>query len=59
MNTRPDCQHDLQAHSNVLLADGRNFLVVFCGKCDRQWNCEPINFAPMGQPPRYTTTPID
>ena len=51
---KPDCQHDLSYHANTLLADGRNYLVAFCPKCNRQWNCEPINFAPMGEPPRYT-----
>ena len=53
---KPDCQHNLHYHSQTLLADGRNFLVAFCGKCDRQWDCQPINFAPGGEPPRYTAT---
>jgi hypothetical protein len=47
------CDHNLVAHTNTLLKDGRNPLVVYCTKCARQWNCESINFAPMGDQPEY------
>lgn len=45
--------HKLMAHSSVMLKDGRNPLVVYCYECGRQWSCESINFAPMGQPPKW------
>jgi transcription elongation factor Elf1 len=50
---RPDCQHDLQINVSSLLKDGRNPMSVFCGKCGRGWDCESINFAKMGDEPKW------
>lgn len=55
MTDKP-CQHKLYAHSNTLLSDGRNYLVVACTSCGRQWDCQPIDFShldPIGPKPRW------
>ena len=48
------CDHSLQIIANTLLSDGRNPLAVYCSKCARQWSCDSVNFAPMGNPPKWT-----
>lgn len=49
------CQHTLQpVQQPPQLSDGRQPMTVYCTRCARQWACESISFAPMGQAPQWT-----